>query len=481
MSVKQLTLFLAGVVFCKAQLATDAGHKVAQDLQAERYEDARKLAEEALKETPGDARLWTLDALALSRLNQKAEALTALKRALKLSPDYLPALESAAQMEFEAGNEDPTPLLERILKQRPSDETSHAMLAAVAFKKGDCEVARSEYAKGRASAEEYDELKEFGACLVMHKRTQEAVPVYEQLRELQPQNDEALYELATVHFLNGNYPEVIKILSSEKEHNGGSLELEGEAYEALSDAERASAALRRAISINPDEAQYYVDLAYICQAQKDFQRGIGIVNQALQRNVQTASLYVARGVLYSELAEYEKGMADFAAAEELDPYVEVSSEARTLTNLQRNNLGEAEKVARERIRLHPNDAFLHYLLGETLRKKGSAPKSPDFTEAVGALRRAIELDRNLTLARDSLAAMYLESGQIEQSIEQSQAAYRANPQDETALYHLILALRKSGNTDQLPELLRQMALLKKQNRSRDSSERKYAEVSAAPQ
>lgn len=449
------------------------------DLQAGKYDDAKVLIEHALRERPRDPRLWTLDGITLVRLNQKDHALESFRHALQLSPDYLPALEGAAQLEYEVAPDKAVPLLKKILKQRPEDRTSHAMLAEISFKNGDCEAARDEYAASQLSPPQSSgALKEFGSCLVQQKRIQEALPVFQRLSELEPENRRALYELAVVQFLNGRYTTAIKILESllARGPDADAFALLGEAYEAISDTEHAIGALRRAISTKPDVPEYYADLAYIYQAQRDFQQGIDIVNAGLQRNPKAASLYLARGILYSELAQFEKGLADFNTAEALDPNVDLGSEARGLAELQRNDLPEAERIVRERIRQHPNDAFLYYLLGETLRKKGAGTTSDESEQAVNALLRAVELDPTLTLARDALAAIYLAQGKTDEAIAQSRAAYRANPSDETALYHLVLALRKSGQTEELPELLRQLTRLKKRNQPQESLEQKYSAV-----
>jgi len=90
--------------------------------------------------------------------------------------------------------------------------------------------------------------------------------------------------------------------------------------------------------------------------------------------------------------------------------------------------------------------------------------------------KAIELDPKLTLARDALAAVYLARGKTDEAIAQSKAAYGANATDETALYHLILALRKSGKTEELPHLLNELTQLKKRNQAQQILERKYAIV-----
>jgi tetratricopeptide (TPR) repeat protein len=450
-----------------AQPGSDIGHLIASELHAGNYEKAKDLSQEALKHSPRDARLWTLDGIALVHLHDDPGALIAFQRALKLDPSYLPALEAAAELEYKAGNDGAAALLRQILKLRPDDRTAHAMLAGIAFTHGNCDEARDEFAKSQATVpNDVAPLQEFGSCLVKQKRNADALPVFAALSERQPGNSKGLYNLAVVEFLTGRYADVINTLTSAASGetlDADALDLLAEAYESVSDEGNARKALERAIAISPDVPRYYLDLAYICLEQRQFERGLEIVNAGLKDVPNAASLYVARGLLLCELAQYEKGLTDFATAERLDPNVELSSEARGLTELQRNNLPEAEKTVRDRIRAHPDNAFLYYLLGETLRKKGATPGSAEFKEAVRVVRKSVELDPRSNLSRDLLAALCLQSGETAEALEQSRIAYRANPADEAALYHLILALRKSNKAEEASALAVQLARLKKWN------------------
>jgi tetratricopeptide (TPR) repeat protein len=477
---RNLVALIGSALASHGQTATDIGHVIASDLQAGKYDEAKELAEQALKNAPNDARLWTLEGITLFRLQHENEGLAAFRHALKLAPNYLPALEGAAEIEYQTDKDNAAPLLRSIVKLRPDDRTAHAMLADIAFRQGDCGAAREEYAKSQAaSASDLGPLEEFGACLVKQKQTAEALPVFARLSELQPGNNKAVYDLAVAQFLTGRYAEVVKTLSSPTRKDApdsDSLDLLAEAYESMSDTEHAVTTLRQAIAANPDVPKYYADLAYIHLEHRQFEQGLAVVNGGLRRIPNAASLYVARGLLFSELAQYDKGLSDFDAAERLDPNVELSSEARVLANVQQNDLPKAERTVRERIRQHPANAFLYYVLGETLRKKGAAPGSAEFDEAVNALRKSLELDPNSNLSRDLLAALYLQSGNIEGALEQSRIAYRINPADEGALYHLIVALRKSGKTDEIPGLVNELSRLKKLNGTKNSLEQKYTSV-----
>ena len=470
---KLLVIFVAGILASGLTRLNgqgiDAGHAIANDLRSGQYEKARVSAERALRSSPRDARLWTLKGLALIQLGDRTGALTCFTSALEIAPDYLPALQGAAQMAYQTDPVRAVPFLRKILQLRPDDQTSHAMLAEIAVKTGDCETARKESAMSQPGLSETAALKQFGGCLVKQKRMLEAISVFKRLTALQP-DEQSFYYLGLAQFLAGQFRDVIRTLTPAVEKQPGNtdlLELLAEAYDFTSEPERAISTLKRAIAAKPDTPDYYTDFAYLCQAHGWFQQGIQMLNTGLERLPQAAPLYVARGVLHSELSQWAEGEADFQRASEIDPNVELGSAAQGLAELQENDLVKAEKTARERLRQHPDDAFSYYVLAEVLTKRGATPGSSDFEEALRAAQRAVELKPNLWLARNVLARLYLAQGKADGAAAQSRIVYEANPNDQAALYHLILALRKAGGSPELPELLKQLAQLKERSRKQD--------------
>ena len=108
------------------------------------------------------------------------------------------------------------------------------------------------------------------------------------------------------------------------------------------------------------------------------------------------------------------------------------------------------------------------------------PGSAEFDEAVQAALKATQLQKDFALARDVLGRLYLEQGNISGAIEQSRLAVRADPTDQTALYHLIIALTKGPQKEEIPKLSKQLAELREQARRKEASERRYVLVEQIP-
>ena len=476
--LRSLALLLLGGLAVLPQ-TSDTLAKIISALRAGNYLEAKRLSEMQLEESPTDARLWTLNGFALVHLGDSTGALTAYRRALQISPAYLPALEGAAEIEYKSGSQSAVPLLKQIVNTHPADKTSHAMLAGLAFKRHDCNAAAHEFEQSEPLIDsQLSALQEYGSCLVKLGKTEEAIPVFDRITRLEAGNEGARYNLAVVQSLAGRYTDVIQTLSpvAAAATDPDALDLLAEAYEANSDTPRAVETLRRAIVANPDNARFYVDFADICMVHASYKVGIDMLNAGLKRLPDSAALYLARGILYIQLGEYDKSESDFVKAEQLDPKARTAMAARSMAALQENDLGKAEATIRERLKRQPDDAFLEYLLAETLAQRGAVPGTPRFGEAVAAARKATELQPDFVLARDVLGRLYLEEGNISGAIEQSRLAVRADPTDQTALYHLILALRRGNQKEEIPKLTKRLGELREQARRKEANERKYALV-----
>jgi tetratricopeptide (TPR) repeat protein len=93
--------------------------------------------------------------------------------------------------------------------------------------------------------------------------------------------------------------------------------------------------------------------------------------------------------------------------------------------------------------------------------------TPDFQLAMRSAKKAIALQPTLAAARGVLAKLYMENGQYQDAIEQCSKSLISDPnisdpKDLTAVYRLIQALRKTGQKQEIPELLQRLGQLREQ-------------------
>jgi tetratricopeptide (TPR) repeat protein len=459
-----------------AQTGADSG-PIAEALRNKEFEKALELLRPALQRSSGNAELWAMQGAAYAGEGRKQGALASFRAALKISPDYLPALKGAIQIEYESGSKDAIPLIERVLRLRPDDQTSHGMLAVLEYQQGNCGGAVIHFEKaGTLFDSRPDGLHAYAACLVKLRELDKASQVLRQTLALNPQDARERHLLAAVQLMAHEPQDALSTLQPLLQGSHAdveALELAATAYEDSKDTPQAVSVLRQAILLDPQNVNLYMDFANLSSAHESFQVGIDVVSDGIGQLPKAAPLYLARGVLYVQLAQYDKAEADFETAHELDPHQSLSSAAQGLLAEQENNLDGALATVQTRLAQKPNDAVMLYLRADFLSEKGVEPGTPEFQLAMRSARQAVALRPNLSGARTVLAKLDLQAGRYQEAVEQCRKALAQDPKDQTALYHLIQALRKSGDKVEIPDLLKRLAELRKQTAHEESQRYQY--------
>jgi tetratricopeptide (TPR) repeat protein len=144
-----------------------------------------------------------------------------------------------------------------------------------------------------------------------------------------------------------------------------------------------------------------------------------------------------------------------------------------LAAAQQNDLDQALAKVQSSLARKPNDAIMLYLQADILSEKGAEPGSPEFQTAMRSAKQAVALQPSLAAARGVLATLYLQAGQNKDAVEQCRKALESDPKNQAALYHLIQGLRKTGETKELPDLLKRLALLRKEAAHEQSERYQY--------
>jgi tetratricopeptide (TPR) repeat protein len=465
------------VSFAFGQTAQDRMVPIATALRVRDFDMALALLQPALQQFPGNSELWTMQGVAYAGRGQKTEALSSFRSALKISPDNIPALQGAAQIEYEAGSAAGIPLLQHLLRLRPRDATTHAMLAVLEYQEGNCKAAVGHFAASGALFEaKPGGLHAYATCLVKLKRFDEAAGVFKQSLALNPNDSRERQLLASIQVMAHKPEDALASLSPLLAGNGadaGALDLASAAYEEAHDTEKAVDSLRQAILLDPQNINLYLDFAAISAAHQSFQVGINVVNEGINLQPKAAPLYFARGVLYVQLAEYDRAQADFETAYDLDPNQSLSAAAQGLAEVQQNDLDHALANVEEKLALKPKDPILLYLQADVLAQKGAEPGSPQFQTAMKSARQAVALRPTLEPALGVLAKLNLQAGNYSEAAAECRKALEIDPKDQTALYHWIQALRKSGRKSEIPALLQRLALLRQDETKVEREQYRY--------
>ncbi len=476
------TIVLAATFSARAQSGGVSISAIESLIRAQQFDQALSALRTALRQHPDNYELWTLDGICFAMQGNDSPALAAFNHALSISPDYSPALKGEVQLLYRTGDQRAIPLLERLLKSDPDDTTAHEMLATLEARRGDCRDAVSQFAFSKgAIANHPDSLQAYGYCLFKLGQTVDAIPVFRQLIPLLPGSTFASYDLAVLLFSTHDNKGAIETLEpflTPDQRNADLLSLASQAYEAIGDTPKAVTLQRQAIIADPNEATNYVLFAVLCLTHDSFKVGIDMLNAGLERVPGNSSLYRSRGVLYVQLGDYDRAQADFKMAEQLDSAHSISIYAGDLATLERDNPNLALAHVREQLKHRPQDPLLHLLLAQLLMMKGPNPQSPAFHEAMQNAMAAARIEPDLIDAHNQLAGMYMNLGEYSLAVKECRTALHYDPSNETALYHLILSFRHTGEDENLPSLVKRLAELHEQSRQRESDRKRFQLVEA---
>jgi tetratricopeptide (TPR) repeat protein len=449
-------------------------------LRSRNYAEALQLADTALQSSPANVRVLTMKGMALSGLGKDDQAIPVYRKALSHAPGYLAALEGVAQAEYRVKDvRAAVSDLNQVLAQRPHDPTTHAMLADLAFGEKNCKEATKHFRESESHIEKQPrELAEYAVCLTQLNKLSDALPVFERLIVLVPNDHAIRYDLALLQFIAAKPADADATLEPLLQNKKGDadpdvLDLASSVYEAQGLTPRATELLHAAIVLSPSTERYYLDFATLALVHSSYQAGVDMMTAGLSYIPRSAPIYLARGILRIQAGQYDEGENDLEEADRLDPTQVFSSEGIGIAEVQKSNLDGALGDVRRRLLDHPDDAFLHYLLAEILSRQGAQTGTPEFDEASAEALEATRLNPGLTIAHDTLADLYLRSGQLQKSTQQCRVALDQNPADQEALYHLIQALRKEGKSAETPPLLKRLADLRVAAHNLQATQNRY--------
>jgi tetratricopeptide (TPR) repeat protein len=448
------------------QTASSPAESISSALRARDFDQAISLSRAALEKSPDSAQLWTLQGIAFASKGDGQNALSAFQHALKIAPNNIAALEGAGQIEYQAGNKEAIPLLNHLVELQPDNRIGHAMLAVLQYRQGNCASAIPHFAKAAELIDsQTDALHAYAVCLVRLKKFDDAALVFQKSLALHPDDAREAQVLASIQLMAHKPKDALATLQPLLQGpnvDSTTLELASRAFEESGDTPQAVSTLRQALLQDPKNTSLYLDFANISFAHESFQVGVDVVTEGLTLQPNADELYVARGVLYVQLAEYDKAQDDFEKAYQLNPNQSLSTAAQGLTAVQSNNLDDALASVQDKLKRKPNDPLLLYLQADVLSQKGAEPGSPEFRLALHSAQKAVALQPSLAASRTVLAKLYMLTGQYQEAIEQCRKALASDPKDQTAVYRLIQALRKTKQTKEIPELLQRLAKLREQ-------------------
>lgn len=462
-----MTGFLSTGVAVLGQSAPSGDISAIAALQSRQFEKAVELADAALARDPHDCHMLTIRALAFKDSGKQAEGLTSFQSAATVCPTFLPALKGLAEMQYAEHSSDARATLDKILKLDPANETSHAMLAVLDARSGNCSAAVEHFSKAeKLVASSPPAMNQYGACLIATGESERAKPILQTVLESRnSRGDRLLYAYAcwqAKDYVAGSA--ALSPLLQSASPDPEAMLLAARIAESSGDTPQAVKLLQQAIGAKPGDAQNYLVFAEISFNHASYKVGIDMLNAGLQRLPQNAQLYVARGVLEVQQSGFDDALIDFRKAHQLDPGLSLAGDAIGIMLDQRHQAAESLAAYAQQAKTHPDDALVQYLYAEALGQSDQQGFAANDTAALEAARRAVKLEPNYQPALDLLCQLEFGAGNYDAALELAQKAIARDPDDEAALYQELMTYRRLGKKDEVNKLVARMKQVKDHQR-----------------
>ncbi len=418
-------------------------------IQRGQFSDAVGKADLDLKLNPKDFQIWTLKGIALRSMDRRVESLSALRRAIQLGPNFLPALQSLAQVEYESGDPGARMTLQRIVALVP-DPSAHAMLGVLAFEARDCVRSIDHFERAGAAAAANPVARwQFASCLFEEGRYAEAEKHFEAL--LATREDRGLrYNLGLTRLRAKRFPEAIATLEPlgvVESPDADALSLLASAYEANAQTPQAVEVLRRAIELHPRDERLYADLAGICLEHHSLPIGIEVMEVGAKNNPRSARIQTLLGIMHDRSGGTEKAAAAYARATLLAPEAGFGAVAQAMTMLQMGAAEEATRLLRAQ-RRRGGGGKVDVALAQALLQR-------DLTDA-SALEAEVLLSapslRSDSRAQAMLGKLYLRRNEVSRAAKALEAALALDPNDRAAAYQLMTIYQRQGRSTEMEQM-----------------------------
>lgn len=495
-----------------AQALPDYSHAEALVRQGQ-WDQGIVLLKQLLQTEPTNLKALNLMGIALTGKGDTDGANRHFKQAVQIDPHFYPALKNLAINEL--GQKDVAAAqkhLTEALAFAPSDPMIHAYLGEIAYSRRDYRTAASSWAKsgdlqitpgiGPKLVECYLETGQqqrgldllraldqeklspkaqftLGLALAKHELYQQAVPYFQAVSGKYPESYDAAFNLAICLVQAKEFPKAIEVLRSLAGRGRKTAELDNllaEAYEGNNQIQEAINALREATQLAPEDEDSYVDLATLCTTYEAYALGLEVIEVGLHHHPQSDRLIFQRGVIHAMQNQLDLAEPDFQLAAKLAPEKNLSYVAMGVSYMQSGDLPKAIAALRQRTRQKPNDATLHYLLGEALVRSGAAPGDSEFSEAKVSLEKSVRLNPKFAPAQVNLGKIYLKENRLDDALSHLEQARALDPKDKAAYSQLAVVYRRKGKPEIAKTMLTQLNQLNDQERQEEGHRKRLRDM-----
>jgi predicted O-linked N-acetylglucosamine transferase (SPINDLY family) len=234
----------------------------------------------------------------------------------------------------------------------------------------------------------------------------DAEKIYITTIKSEPKNFEALHYLGVIKYQQGSYQESIRLI-------------------------------KKAISIKPDYAEAYGNIAMSYKSLQQFDLAIDSLNKAIEIKPRSYSCFYNLGNLNKEIHQYLTAIKYFTMAIELDPNRHEAYFNRGVCHSQLNDIEETKCDYLEAIKIKPDFKEAYKNLSQLyVKEKKNA-------EAFEILYKLLEIDPDDIISLQMIAELFKDIGKKEHTLSCYKKIIEINPSEffaEGYIFHLKLFL-----------------------------------------
>jgi tetratricopeptide (TPR) repeat protein len=305
-----------------------------------------------------------------------------------------------------------------------------------------------------------------GTALTRQGRFRDAIPHLLAARGRVVNEYAAGFNLALCYVGTDAFAKAISVLNELRQQGHENADVENllsQAYVGSGQPDEALASVEKAAAMSPQNEKLYLYVSDACAQSQNLSLALRVVAIGLRNLPQSPRLHYERGMLLSQLDEFDQAKGDFAQVRKLAAGTEIGYVSAAEENLFDGNIPAAIVRAREGIAKGFQRSILLTILGEALLRSGATPGQPEFTEAQSALEKAVTDTPNDPSAQLALGRLYLAAGRAEDAIIHLEKVREMQPGRLAVYSNLAKAYRKEGDEQAAQQAL---ATLEKLNLAR---------------
>ena len=410
---------------------------------------------------------------ATGKSEMASQAVDSYKKALDLEPNSPVIMERLAEVYAESQRiRDAVLEAQQVLKIDPDNLAAHRLLSRIYVRTlGDLTSSDAQAAGiARATSEleavmklapdDSDSALWLARLYRLQNKPEAAEKVLRGILEREQDNGDALEQLSQLMMDEGRSKEAIDLLTdAAADLSSPDIEdLLGDAYAQDKQFEKAEAAYKKAVGMDPDEPSHHHGLADTLVAEQKYAEAIDQFKKLTQLEPGTAENYLRISQLYRQTGQFDQAETALLRAKQLSPgNLEVLDNEAMLYE-QEGRYDDAAKVLTDAIAGAKNPtsgqpspsalAMLYEQLGEAYRKAHNYASAIDTYAQMGKLSTETQ-KRAQMLTIDT----YRESRDIDKAIAEAKKVTAQNPNDANATGVLAMLYGDKGDAAAATKLL----------------------------